>query len=174
MKSFDEWFDENCDGSDLAKDACRKLWDEFSDQINIICRKSYEKQQSKVDELKLQVAEMKSRLNDAYTAGQSAMYAARQSKVDELQKKNSWLSDVAERENKRANKLQEEKVSTTTLLGKTIQEKNELQKRVDAVKTLIQEYRDPPTEDKTFRHALSIVADELEQALKGESNESST
>ena len=51
MRSFDEWFDENCDGSDLAKDACRKLWDEFSDQINIICRKSYEKQQSKVDEL---------------------------------------------------------------------------------------------------------------------------
>ena len=44
-------------------------------------------QQSKVDELKLQVAEMKSRLNDAYTDGQSAMYAARQSKVDELQKR---------------------------------------------------------------------------------------
>ena len=87
MRSFDEWFDENCDGSDLAKDACRKLWDEFSDQINIICRKSYEKQQSKVDELKLQVAEMKSRLNDAYTDGQSAMYTARQSKIDELQKR---------------------------------------------------------------------------------------
>lgn len=43
----------------------------------------------------------------------------------------------------------------------------ELQKRVDAVKQLIEEYRDPPTEDKTFQHALSIVADELEQALKG-------
>ena len=96
MRSFDEWFDENCDGSDLAKDACRKLWDEFSDQINIICRKSYEKQQSKIDEL---------------------------------------------------------------------------QKRVDAVKTLIEEYRCPPTEDKTFQHALSIVADELEQALKGGSDE---
>lgn len=96
MRSFDEWFDENCDGSDLAKDACRKLWDEFSDQINIICRKSYEKQQSKVDEL---------------------------------------------------------------------------QKRVDAVKQLIEDYRDPPTEDKTFQHALSIVADELEQALKGGSDE---
>lgn len=96
MRSFDEWFDENCDCSDLAKDACRKLWDEFSDQINIICRKSYEKQQSKIDEL---------------------------------------------------------------------------QKRVDAVKQLIEEYRDPPTEDKTFQHALSIVADELEQALKGGSDE---
>ena len=44
---------------------------------------------------------------------------------------------------------------------------DELQKRVDAVKTLIEEYRDPPTEDKTFRHALSIVAYELEQALNG-------
>ncbi|WP_151742947.1 MULTISPECIES: hypothetical protein [unclassified Acinetobacter] len=56
-------------------------------------------------------------------------WESRQTEVDELQKKNSWLSDVAERENKRANKLQEEKVSTTTLLGKTIQEKNELQRR---------------------------------------------
>ena len=90
-----------------------------------------------------------------------------QSKIDELQKKNAWLSDVACRENKRANKLQEEKVNTTGLLGKTIQEKNHLQKQVDAVKILIEEYRDPPTEDKTFSHALSIVADELEQALKG-------
>ena len=46
-------------------------------------------------------------------------------------------------------------------------EVDELQKRVDAVKQLIEEYRDPPTEDKTFQHALSIVAYELEQALKG-------
>ena len=44
---------------------------------------------------------------------------------------------------------------------------DELQKRVDAVKQLIQEYRGPPTEDKTFCHALSIVAYELEQALNG-------
>ncbi len=47
---------------------------------------------------------------------------------------------------------------------------DELQKLVDAVKQLIEEYRDPPTEDKTFQHALSIVAYELEQALKGGSN----
>ena len=50
-------------------------------------------------------------------------------------------------------------------------EVDELQKRVDAVKALIEEYRDPPTEDKTFQHALSIVAYELEQALKGRSND---
>ena len=55
-----------------------------------------------------------------------------QSKVDELQKKNAWLSDVACRENKRANKLQEENVNTTVLLGKTIQEKNEIQKQHDS------------------------------------------
>ena len=85
----------------------------------------WESRQTEVDELTLQVAEMKSRLNTAYTDGQSAMYTARQTKVDELQK------------------------------------------RVDAVKQLIQEYRDLPTEDKTFQHALSIVAYELEQALKG-------
>ena len=46
-------------------------------------------------------------------------------------------------------------------------EVDELQKRVDAVNKLIEEYRDPPTEDKTFRYALSVVAYELEQALKG-------
>lgn len=48
---------------------------------------AWQHRQTEVDELKLQVAEMKSRLNDAYTDGQSAMYAARQSKVDELQKR---------------------------------------------------------------------------------------
>ena len=124
MRSFDEWFDENCDGSDLAKDACRKLWNEFSDQINIICRKSYEKQQSKVDELE---------------------------RIIEL----------------RDQQLTEEIALSTKYVGKF----DELQKRVDAVKQLIEEYRDPPTEDKTFQHALSIVAYELEQALKDGENE---
>ena len=103
-------------------------WDSQSccdqDYVNNF-KKGWESRQTEVDALTLQVAEMKSRLNDAYTDGQSAMYTARQTEVDELQK------------------------------------------RVDAVKTLIEEYRDPPTEDKTFQHALSIVAYELEQALKG-------
>ena len=55
--------------------------------IDIAFLKGQQESQSKVDALTLQVAEMKSRLNDAYTDGQSAMYAARQSKVDELQKR---------------------------------------------------------------------------------------
>ena len=48
---------------------------------------AWQYRQTEVDALTLQVAEMKSRLNDAYTDGQSAMYAARQTKVDELQKR---------------------------------------------------------------------------------------
>ncbi|AOP64008.1 hypothetical protein DU202_02849 [Acinetobacter baumannii DU202] len=53
-----------------------------------------------------------------------------QAKVEELQKQNAWLSDIAERENKRANKLKEEHVSTTILLGKVEQQKVELQKQL--------------------------------------------
>lgn len=71
----------------------------------------------------------------------------RQNEVDELQKQRDSFIKAYEIE-----------------MDKSI----ELQKRVDAVKQLIEEYRDPPTEDKTFQHALSIVADELEQALKGD------
>ena len=52
----------------------------------------YQHQQSKIDELTLQVAEMKSRLNDAYTDGQSAMYTATQFKVDDLQLRIDALS----------------------------------------------------------------------------------
>ena len=49
---------------------------------------------------------------------------------------------------------------------------DELQKRVDAVKQLIEDYRDPSiTSDKSFQHGLLLVADELEQALKGGSDE---
>ena len=165
MRSFDEWFDENCDGSDLAKDACRKLWDEFSDQINIICRKSYEKQQSKVDELKLQVAEMKSRLNDAYTAGQSAMYAARQSKVDELER----IIELRDQQ------LTEEIALSTKYVGKF----DELQKRVDAAFRVLSQLNAlddeahkrwkreacmfSQGESNAYEHAVRL----LEQALKG-------
>lgn len=75
------------------------------------------------------------------------VYQHQQSKVDELQKQRDSFIKAYEIE-----------------MDKSV----ELQKRVDAVKQLIEDYRDPPTEDKTFQHALSIVADDLEQALKGE------
>ena len=78
---------------------------------------------------------------------------SRQNEVDELQKQVTDLDN-------RATKYALDAMATAKLNA-------ELQKRVDAVKQLIEEYRDPPTEDKTFQHALSIVAYELEQALKG-------
>ena len=134
--SFDEYWNE-C-GDVYAMEVAEKVWDY---------------QQSKIDTLTLQVAEMKSRLNDAYTDGQSAMYTARQSKVDELQKQ---LIDQGQRFNEQSQRLRD------------LEHKNgELRNRVAAVKTLIEEYKDPPTEDKVFRYALSIVDYELEQTLKG-------
>lgn len=42
-----------------------------------------------------------------------------------------------------------------------------LQQKIDAVKTLIDEYRNSETGDKVFKNALLVVASELEQALKG-------
>lgn len=93
------------------------------------------------------------------------VYQHQQSKVDELQKKNAWLSDVAERENKRANKLQEEKVSTTTLLGKTIQEKNELQKRMDDSIFILSTIDTPDEAYKLIDSLLRTLRGE--QALKG-------
>ena len=88
-------------------------------------------------------------------------------KIDELQRRNQMLNDNIKEQGQKLvyqNEVIETQAEKLLCLR---DEKAELQKRVDAVKQLIQEYRDPPTEDKTFCHALSIVADELEQALKG-------
>ncbi len=75
------------DEIDLSKDET----DEYSFQPSRFAYSfffmAWQYRQTEMDELELQVAEMKSRLNDAYTDGQSAMYTARQSKVDELQKR---------------------------------------------------------------------------------------
>lgn len=75
------------DEIDLSKDET----DEYSFQPSRFAYSfffmAWQYRQTEMDELELQVAEMKSRLNDAYTDGQSAMYTARQTKVDELQKR---------------------------------------------------------------------------------------
>jgi len=89
----------------------------------------------------------------SYLRGAWVIYQRRQTEVDELHKISVALNTETIR--------QREQVAY--YLSKNA----ELQKRVDAVKQLIEDYRDPTTEDKTFQHALSIVADELEQALKG-------
>ena len=88
----------------------------------------------------------------------NSAWNVQQAKIDELQKQNAWLSDVAERENKRANNLQQYKTSTTTLLGKTIQEKNELQKRIDeALEDL--EYPTAPW-DETIASVVKVLRGE--------------
>lgn len=40
--------------------------------------------QAEIDELNFKLAEMKSRLNDAYTDGQTSMYKTKQAEIDEL------------------------------------------------------------------------------------------
>lgn len=99
-KEYSEWMSKQ--GFDLLRHAnCCK----------IAFNGGWESRQTEVDELQKQ--------RDSFIKA----YEIEIAKSDELQKNNAWLSGVACRENKRANKLQEEKVSTTTLLGKTIQEK---------------------------------------------------
>ena len=74
----------------------KEYWNEHGDVYAMeIAEDAWDYRQTEVDELTLQVAEMKSRLNDAYTDGQSAMYVARQSKVDELQAENKILNQAA-------------------------------------------------------------------------------
>ena len=137
-------------------------WDSQSccdqDYVNNF-KKGWESRQTEVDELTLQVAEMKSRLNDVYTDGQSAMYAARQSEIDELQKQRDSFIKAYEIE---------------------IDENVELQKRVDAVKGLAQTLWEKSEEkhqqgkvweSKTLGECADEILDVLEQALKGGSNE---
>lgn len=101
------------------------------------------------------------RYEDGFTQDAWEVWQHQQSKVDALTLK------VAEMKSR----LNDAYTNGQSAMYTARQSKiDELQKRVDAVKQLIEEYRDPPTEDKTFQHALSIVAYELEQALKGGSN----
>lgn len=90
----------------------------------------------------------------AYVNGAWYAFQHQQSKVDELQKKLDEYIFVAE--------------SIDEMYEREVKKNNELQKRMDAVKQLIEDYKDPSiTSDKSFQHGLLLVADELEQALKG-------
>jgi hypothetical protein len=95
------------------------------------------------------------------------IFKEKQTEVDELQRRNQMLNDNIKEQGQKLVYQNEVIETQAEKLIDLRDEKAELQKRVDAVKQLIQEYRDPATEDKTFQHALSIVAYELEQALKG-------
>ncbi|MFJ1518482.1 hypothetical protein ACG59Z_01080 [Acinetobacter sp. ABJ_C1_1] len=131
-----------------------------------------------------QSPQTKRKMNMAYDVG----VEHQQAKVEELQKQNAWLSDVAERENKRANKLKEEHVSTTVLLGKVEQQKAELQKRGDSLEEIlkkatelvelnietVERIRDKAKDmhERNYKvsmlYLLKPIRRVLEQALKGE------
>lgn len=82
-KSFDDWYAEESPfkGNENNED-CK--W------ASKFMQRAYEagasSRQGEVDELNFQLAEMKSRLNEAYTDGQSSMYKTKQAEIDELQK----------------------------------------------------------------------------------------
>ena len=119
--------------------------------IDIAFLKGQQESQSKVDALTLQVAEMKSRLNDAYTDGQSAMYTARQSKIDELTKQRDSFIKAYEIE---------------------MDESVELQKRVDASLIAFEKLKDEINElhGQCDLHLIKYLEEKsqvLEQALKG-------
>ena len=147
------------------------------------CEAAYKHQQSKVDELQKQLIDQGQRFNEQaqrvkdleHKNGELQKqrdsfikaYEIEMDKSVELQKNNAWLSGVACRENKRANKLQEENVNTTVLLGKTIQEKNELQKRVDAVNLVLEGLKNANYMNSGNKAYNSLLIEKLEQALKG-------
>lgn len=74
MSEFDKWYEENF----MLISADRT---EAEDIYNL----GKQSQQIKIDSLILEIAEMKSRLNDNYTSGQTSMYLTKQAKIDELQ-----------------------------------------------------------------------------------------
>ena len=140
----------------------------------------WQHRQTEVNELTLQVAEMKSRLNDAYTDGQSAMYVARQSKVDELTKQ---LIDQGQRLNVQTQQIaslkwQLKRLGYTDNGGELMKPPigdapkfdllDELQKRVDdltrVMEELLEEMKYPTA---TFEEVICCGINELEQALKG-------
>ena len=82
---YSKWFWSECD--ELNKD---------TSFAHSLAEKAWDYRQAEVDALTVQVAEMKSRLNDAYTDGQSAMYTARQSKIDKLQKRLDAVKGLAQ------------------------------------------------------------------------------
>ena len=154
----------------------KEYWNEHGDVYGMeIAEDAWDYRQTEVDALTLQVAEMKSRLNDAYTDGQSAMYVARQSKVDELQRRNQMLNDNIKEQGQKL-VYQNEVIETQAekLLGLR-DEKAGLQKRVDAAKQLIEDLNKCYQQDhqnkfeywRGFADSAGILRKRLEQALKG-------
>ena len=126
-------------------------------------KKECEDQQSKIDELNQHIKRLESKL-DSLGADRQELVG----QVNDLQKQNAWLSDVAERENNRANNLQQDKTSTTILLGKTIQEKNKLQKRINEALVCVDQAKDGFYGYSSDGGDVDNLTKNIEKSLRGE------
>ena len=124
-----------------------------------------DEQQAKIDELNQHIKRLESKL-DSLGADRQELVG----QVNDLQKQNAWLSDVAERENNRANNLQQDKTSTTILLGKTIQEKNKLQKRINEALVCVDQAKDGFYGFSCEGGDTDNLAKHLEKALRGDND----
>lgn len=120
-------------------------------------------QQAKIDELNQHIKRLESKL-DSLGADRQELVG----QVNDLQKQNAWLSDVAERENNRANNLQQDKTSTTILLGKTIQEKNKLQKRINEALVCVDQAKDGFYGYSSLGGDVDNLTKNIEKSLRGE------
>ena len=141
--------------------------------IDVAFLKGQQAQQSKIDALTLQFAEMKSRLNDAYTDGQSAMYAARQSKIDELTKQRDSFIKAYEIEMDESVELQKRLDALTLALDQIAYPIPHMQKEAELNGCELNGYwAVKMSEDHTYSKDIARRALEKEQALKGGSDES--
>lgn len=122
-----------------------------------------DEQQAKIDELNQHIKRLESKL-DSLGADRQELVG----QVNDLQKQNAWLSDVAERENNRANNLQQDKTSTTILLGKTIQEKNKLQKRINEALVCVDQAKDGFYGYSSDGGDVDNLTKNIEKSLRGE------
>ena len=103
------------------------------------------------------------KLSPVQIVGARKAWQEQQAKIDELQKENAALVHVIK---SRDIQLENEKHEYDELMNKLVDSgmKNaELQKRVDLTLQLVNEMKEK-------RYPFSAYADQLEQALKGESN----
>lgn len=85
MSEFDKWINKNYSGS-------------FDMPHQRDCFEAgQQSQQHIIDNLIFQAANMKSRLNDNYTAGQTSMYLTKQPKIDELQARIDEVISILDR-----------------------------------------------------------------------------
>ena len=182
MSDFEKWFRSlNANGktvyflgnehkvSEMAWNHQQAIIDNLKTQLNnmeacyIEKKKEVEDQQSKIDELNQHIKRLESKL-DSLGADRQELVG----QVNDLQKQNAWLSDVAERENNRANNLQQDKTSTTILLGKTIQEKNKLQKRINEALVCVDQAKDGFYGYSSLGGDVDNLTKNIEKSLRGE------